>query len=651
MLRRPASFLKQLLLHGTTDAMAEANRSIVRGYMALAGAYYGVMVPVHFFALSGSDQVRMVIVSFVATIVAMVGWHETRKQVKSGKLELIAAATNWMVYINVMAAVHTNLDPSNLIYFPMMALAFAFTSVSIRMALFSISIVLSSLYIELTSDFIGQGMAYGYIGFTTAIGGLAFVIFLQRAIYAAISAKETAEDKLDDAKRKLVDAEGKLVEADQLTAAMRRRAMTDSLTGLPNRRAFFDFLRKDLGPAPKALDRWLIALDLDGFKMVNDVYGHLVGDELLIAVSRRMQDFGGPGTQISRIGGDEFNIILDGIDLEADCETWCNNLLAKVAEPYDVNGRLIQLSASIGCTKLIDCDDSTVLIRNADYALLHAKKRGKNRTIVFTREHEINARERFEIEDALRVADFSREIQVLFQPQVDLSQDQIVRAEALARWDCPELGRVEPERFIRIAEENGLISKITLAVLQKSIAALQNWTSPIPLAINLSGHDLLSNQVMNEIVDLLNASDLDPSLLEFEVTETAMMADTEKACENLNRLSTLGYSVALDDFGTGYSNFNYLRELPIDKLKVDRSFVKDIGNPMTEKILHSLTVTANALGVDCLLEGVEDEIQLVMAKRVGANSAQGYLFGKPMESSELVDVVEKQVEASSRMAR
>ncbi len=624
--------------------MAEANRAIVRGYLLLALIYYGVMIPVHFVALTGLNQIMMVTSASFASVIAIVGLHLTRQQIRSGHLELIAGAVNLSVYANVMAAVHTSFDVSNLIYFPMMALAFAFTSVSIRMAIISISVVLLSLQYELTTNFPNEGMAYAYIGFASAFGGLAFVIFLQRAMRVAIEAKESAESDLNE-------AEEKLVEAEQLNVAMRRRAMSDSLTGLPNRRAFFDMLNERSAQSAEGKVSWLISLDLDGFKMVNDVYGHIVGDELLKEVTRRMQKFCGSSAKVCRIGGDEFNVILDEVVSETECYSWAKHLLQKIAEPYDVEGRLIQLSASIGCTELKPCENSTSLVRNADYALLHAKKHGKNRAVVFTQEHEENAKKRFEVEDALRSADFNAEIQVLFQPQVELGQDKVIRAETLARWDCPQLGWVEPDRFISIAEESGLISKITLAVLTKAIAALRSWENPVPLAINLSGHDLLSNQVMDEILALLDKSDLSPSLLEFEVTETAMMADTEKACANLNRLSELGYSVALDDFGTGYSNFNYLRELPIDKLKVDRSFVEDIGNPMTEKILHSLAVTAQALGVDCLLEGVEDEVQLVMAKRVGVQSVQGYFFGKPMEGVELADTIAKQndlIEGSMR---
>lgn len=630
--------LKDLLVRGTTDALAEANRSIVRGYLALAAIYYSAIIPVHFIALEGAQSFRMIGFASLAAIVAISGWLETRNSVSANRLEFIAGATNLVIFANVLAAIHTNYNQSDLIYFPMMALGFAFISVTTRLAISSVGVVLLGLIFEIKASFAGQGGAYIYIAVATAITGLAFAGFLRRAIGVAIQAKEAAENSLSE-------AEGKLIEAERLTMKMRGKAMTDSLTGLPNRRAFFQQLKTTSFQQKESDKRWLIAIDLDGFKMVNDVYGHMVGDALLIEVSRRMQEYCGTNAKICRIGGDEFNVVLDDVANAQQCQRWCEKLLRKISEPYDVEGRLIQISASMGCINMAKGakgGNGNILIRNADYALLTAKKRGKNRVVAFNREHEKAATERFKIEDALRAADFATEIQVLFQPQVNIADDKILRAETLARWDCPSLGMVEPDRFITVAEESGLISKITLTVLKKAIAALRGWDKPIPLAINLSGLDLLSNQVMDEIIAEVEGSGLEPSLIEFEITETAMMADTQKASVNLYRLSRLGCGVALDDFGTGYSNFNYLRELPIDKLKVDRSFVNDISNPMTEKILHSLTVTASALGVDCLLEGVEDELQLVLAKRVGVQSVQGYLFGKPMEGEQLSSLIVEQ---------
>ena len=383
-------------------------------------------------------------------------------------------------------------------------------------------------------------------------------------------------------------------------------------------------------------------LDLDGFKAVNDGYGHLIGDELLKAVATRMQDYCGAKAHLSRMGGDEFNIILPNSAEPCIVEAWCRGLLEYVARVYLIEDRLVQISASIGCHQIDPAEGDAQLIRDADYALLHAKKHGKNRVVVFCDDHAEVAAERFRIEQALRVADFDTEIELLFQPQFDLGQNRIVRAEALARWNSPVIGDIMPARFIEVAEESGLIANITLSVLKQAIAALKKWKDPIPLSINLSGHDLISDPIIAQIIAQVEASGLDPALLEFEVTETAMMADTHKASSNMLRLAALGHPLALDDFGTGYSNFSYLRTLPISKLKVDRSFMKDVADPMTEKILHSLVGMARTLGVDCLLEGVENEIQLVIAKRVGTHMVQGYLFGMPMTAVELLSYIEEQ---------
>lgn len=354
-----------------------------------------------------------------------------------------------------------------------------------------------------------------------------------------------------------------------------------------------------------------------------------------------MQDYCGAEVHLSRMGGDEFNIILPDIADESEVESWCQGLLDHVAKVYLIEERLIQISASIGCNEIISTADDVQLVRDADYALLYAKKHGKNRMVVFRDEHAQVAAERFRIEQALRAADFDSEIELLFQPQFELGQNRMVRAEALARWSSPIIGDIMPGRFIEVAEESGLIAHITLAVLKQAIAALKNWHDPIPLSINLSGHDLISDPIIDQIIDQVKISGLDPALLEFEVTETAMMADMCRASRNMLRLSACGHPLALDDFGTGYSNFSYLRTLPISKLKVDRCFMENMGDPMTGKILQSLVGMARTLGVDCLLEGVEDELQLLMAKRVGAHIVQGYLFGMPMTAMELLSYIDE----------
>ncbi len=606
----------------TDSTVAQIYRPIIRGYFGVAATYYLIMTLTHFWSLSGADLAVMATTSTIASVVILGAWHALRKPLTIGKLEALTSIVNLLVLSNVLVALHLEYAQAKLVYFMMMAMIFAFACVSMRQALISVAATLGGLFFMLIKQDPDQLSIYGFIAFAAALSAVAITFFLRRAIGLAVTARREAEVRLK--------------ETENLSDTMRQQSLTDSLTELPNRRAFFESFRTSKSNINGEIDMWLILLDLDGFKAVNDVYGHITSDELLKAVSNRMRDFCGTYAHVSRMGGDEFNIIFSSTEGEDEVEVWCKKLLEKIAEVYKIDDRLIQISCSIGCHRISAGESDTQLIRHADYALLHAKKHGKNRVVVFKEEHAKDAAERYKIEQALRVADFDSEIELLFQPQFDLGKDKIVGAEALARWNSPIVGQIGPDLFIKIAEESGLIASITLTVLEKAISALQGWENKIPLSINLSGHDLLSEQIIDKIIDQVELSGLAPTLIEFEVTETAMMVDTRKASANMLRLANLGHPLALDDFGTGYSNFNYLRTLPINKLKVDRSFMENLTDPMTEKMLHSLSGMARTLGVHCLLEGIENELELLMAKRVGAQSVQGYLFGMPMGALELL---------------
>jgi diguanylate cyclase (GGDEF)-like protein len=600
---------------------------MISGYFGVTAVYYIVMTLVHFRMHSGAGLPLIVIASTSASIVFTLAWYAHRNAIALARLHIVITIANLFMLTNVMVAMESEFAPENLVYFIIMVMMFALACTSITQALVSIAAVLVGLFYVLLKHAPELLTIYGFITFSASMSSISITYFMRRALGLTAFARYEAENRLH--------------EAEKLGEEMRQRSLSDSLTGLPNRRAFFEALKRSKQEAASGRAMWLVLLDLDGFKAVNDGYGHLIGDALLKAVATRMQDYCGAEAHLSRMGGDEFNIILPGIAKENAVETWCQGLLDHVAEVYLIEDRLIQISASIGCHQIFSAENDIQLVRDADYALLYAKKHGKNRVVVFQDEHAKVAAEHFRIEQALRAADFDSEIELLFQPQIDLTQNRIVRAEALARWSSPIIGDIMPGRFIEVAEESGLIANITLAVLKKAIAALKNWPDPIPLSINLSGHDLISDPIINQIIDQVKISGLNPALLEFEVTETAMMADTSKASSNMLRLSARGHPLALDDFGTGYSNFNYLRTLPISKLKVDRSFMKNVADPMTEKILQSLVGMARTLGVDCLLEGVEDELQLLMAKRVGTHMVQGYLFGMPMTAMELLSHLEE----------
>jgi diguanylate cyclase (GGDEF)-like protein len=637
LLRRLINFADSSNGFDARSSIAQIYRPVIRGYFGVAAIYYIVMTLTHFWEFGGSDLLNMAAASITASLFALFSWHALRKPLSTGKLEALTSVTNMLILVNVLVALHLEYAQPKLIYFMMMAMIFAFACVSMRQALFSIIAALGGLIYELFRHESGQMGIYGFISFAAALSAIAITFFLRRAIGLAVAAKHEAELGRE--------------EAQNLGETMRQRSLSDSLTGLPNRRAFFETYTKYKNGGYPSHAAWLILLDLDGFKTVNDVYGHIMGDELLKNVAERLRKYCGTNAHVSRMGGDEFNIILTTNAGVAAVEAWCQKLLPQIAEIYRIDDRLIQVSGSIGCTEIIVDEADTQLIRNADYALLHAKRTGKNRVVVFCDEHAKNAAESHRIEQALRVADFDSEIELVFQPQFDLGHNKVVRAEVLARWDSPTLGPIGPDRFIKVAEESGLIANITLTVLHKAITALKSWDQPFPLSVNLSGHDLIADQVIDQIISTAQDSDLDPALLEFEVTESAMMPDTQKASANLGRLAALGHPIALDDFGTGYSNFGYLRTLPISKLKVDRSFMENLTDPMTEKILHSLAGMARTLDVQCLLEGVENELELLMAKRVGAQSVQGYYFGIPMSAVQLFEYLDEQSASSEQPIR
>lgn len=624
-------------------ALARAYQPIIRGYFAVAALYYAIMALADVLMMSGNALLAMTSASFVAAVATLAAAFELRRPMSQKNLERMAGIVSLLVIGNVLVALRIEYNEAKLGYFMMMAMIFAFASVSVRQAVLSVALTLGALWFELYQHANDQLSVYGFVSFAAGISAISISYFLRRSIEFAIAARKDAEDARREAECARTDAEDRLVEAQRIGESMRRRSLSDSLTGLPNRRAFFEAL----APAKRRVETgqatWLVLLDLDGFKHVNDNYGHLIGDALLKAVAGRLRDHCGKDAHVSRMGGDEFNLILSGIHDEESVEQWCQDLLTLLAGVYLIEDRLIRISGSIGCYRVAAGETDSKLIQSADYALLHAKRHGKNRVVLFREDHARDSAERYEIEHALRSADLASEIELLFQPQFDLGQGRVVGAEALARWRSPSLGPVKPDRFIRVAEESGLIAKITLVVLGKAIDALESWSQPVPVSINLSGNDLMSDQIIDQIIARVAESRLPHELIEFEVTETAMMPDARKASANLLRLSDLGHPIALDDFGTGYSNFTYLRSLPIGKLKVDRSFMESVTDPMTEKVLHSLVGMARTLNVHCLLEGVENELELVMAKRVGAQSVQGYLFGVPMTLNELRDhVAERQ---------
>ena len=637
------------------DALASTYQPIVRGYFMIAAVYYAIMTLTHFWYVEAESLQLMAGVSSLATVVIGASWYRLRKPQKMLTLELITTLVNMLMLTNVLVALHIEYAQVKLVYFIMMVMIFGLTSLSLRQASLSTILVIGALAFEVRLHDALQ-VIYGFVGFGAAFSALSISHYLRGAFGLAIEAK----NKADVAR---ATAEKQLAGEKSLGETLKYESITDSLTKLPNRRAFFDELAKRQNSEPDGKRYWLALLDLDGFKAVNDSHGHLMGDELLKAAAFRMRYYCGDDAHVSRIGGDEFAVLFETANAagngslarlgapNSEAEKWCQGLLDRLARTFPIAGRLVQISGSIGCCEIDPSKEATKLFHEADFALLQAKKNGKSQVMPFTEHHAKEAEKRQGIEQALKAADFDQEIELVFQPQFALDTTTMVRAEALARWTSPKVGKIGPTDFVKIAEECGLIADISIAVVRKALDTLSGWDDPIPLSINLSANDLTSDQAIDDIIALLAESSVAHDLIEFEVTETAMLHDTSRATKNLGRLAALGHKIAIDDFGTGYSNFSYLRSLPIHKLKIDRSFLENLSDPMTEKVLKSLVGMASTLGVECLLEGVEDELGLMVAKRAGAGFVQGYLLGRPMSAKELVKAQPEAREAADELTQ
>ncbi len=617
----------------TAAAVQEIYRPIIRGYFAVFAAYYLIIFPTNFGYYHGADLLVVTACALITSALGIIGYFYLRNPAPPNLVERMLVVLNFLVVSNVVIALNLVFEPTKLSYFVIMVMLFALASVSMRQSTLSIAFATLAFITYVPKLSSEDTVTYGFLVFGAVMASLSITFYLRKAISFIAKAK--------------IDAEGRLEEARIVGDNMRQKSLSDSLTGLPNRRAFFEALRKATGQMktereqatlaalPEQSNLWLVLVDLDGFKAVNDVHGHLVGDLLLKEVADRLNNHCKDSAHVSRMGGDEFNIILVSPCEEDQIKDWCDRLLESLAKPYVVEGRHVRVSGSMGCRMMDISEAARPQINEADYALMAAKQQGKNRCVVFNEAHAKVAAERHMVEQALRFADLENELELLFQPQIDLREQKVVRAEALARWTSPMVGSIEPTRFIQVAEEAGLITEITLTVVSKAFRVAKGLSNSVPLAINLSSHDVITDPIIDHIIALAKQFEIDPKVIEFEVTETAMMADLEKATDNLNRLAKLGFSIALDDFGTGYSNFSYLRRLPIRKLKVDRSFLENAGDPMTEKVLFSLAGMARTLGVECLLEGIESEVDLLMAKRVGVDAVQGFLFGRPMTAEAL----------------
>lgn len=416
----------------------------------------------------------------------------------------------------------------------------------------------------------------------------------------------------------------------------------DPLTGLPNRLLLQSRLSHAIDRARRGEHRaGLLFLDLDRFKDVNDSLGHPAGDELLMGIAKRLLPRIRGEDTLARQGGDEFVLLLERIGDPQDAAQFAQSILRLLADPFHIAGREVYIGASIGISIYPDdAADATQLNRNADTALYQAKTGGRNTYRFYTEAMTCAANERLALEGDLRRALEQNEFQVHYQPQVDTSDGRLVGVEALVRWNHPRDGLISPARFIPVAEETGLIAPIGEWVLRSACAQAKAWLDakmpPITLAVNLASHQFSSRKLADRVAAILTETGYPAEHLELEITESAIMEQGEEAIAILRQIKELGVFIAIDDFGTGYSSLAYLKRFPVDKLKVDQSFIRDIPQDQNDmEIAATIIAMAKNLRLKVLAEGVETEAQLAFLKERGCEQYQGYLYSRPVPAGEI----------------
>jgi diguanylate cyclase (GGDEF)-like protein len=428
------------------------------------------------------------------------------------------------------------------------------------------------------------------------------------------------------------------------TGELRHQSLHDALTGLPNRVLALDRAEQMLARARRQqIPVAALYIDIDGFKHVNDTFGHAAGDELLRTVATRLEGVVREGDTAARLSGDEFVVLVEGSALDAGPELVAERLLEVLRQPYEMDGqnaRPLSLTASIGIA-LGERASAAELLSDADIALYEAKAAGKNYYMLFQSSMQTAAQDRLTLEMDLAEALEQRQLFLQYQPTFDLQSERVIGVEALIRWRHPTRGVIPPIEFIPVAEESGLIVPIGRWVLQEACRQAAHWYGEghrIGMAVNVSGRQLDDDELVNDVRGALQESGVNPATLTLEITETTLMRDADATARRLRSLKQLGVCIAIDDFGTGYSSLAYLRQFPVDALKIDRSFISGIaGSKGSAALIHTLVQLGKTLDIETLAEGIEEQSQLETLQREHCDHGQGFLFSRPLD----VDAVEK----------
>ena len=469
----------------------------------------------------------------------------------------------------------------------------------------------------------GQGVGHSAMGISLTILIMLTLHLLKlhdRVFVRLVESRMAVEAE----KQRAIEAEK--VAIDEQTR-VGRIACTDPLTGLANRRGFMGFLEQLSGSGWKQA---LILFDLDGFKPINDTFGHPVGDAMLIEVSRRLQAVGPTGS-VARLGGDEFAVLCDCPTARAAKE-FAERAVDAISQPFVIDGRTMRISASAGLSFQVADQLSDAILR-ADVALYSAKRAGRGKVAVFSDEMQHKFQRRTSIEQALREPGLAGSIDLAFQPIFDLKGMRLHAFEALARWRHSELGWISPSEFIPITEQISLLEEMSDTLLRRAARAAGQWPIDVRLSFNLSAVQLCSPGTAAKLLDIIRQEGLLPDRLQIEVTETALLADFDIARQNLSELRANGVEIVLDDFGAGYSSISYLREMNFDKVKLDGSLISGLtaGNREGLPLLKGALALCDAMDRPCVAEHIETQQQLAMLTNLGCRFGQGYFLSPPID--------------------
>lgn len=454
-----------------------------------------------------------------------------------------------------------------------------------------------------------------------------------------------------DAILKPLSTGGYVLTFDDVTAYVRdaELAQKDALTGLQNRASLHERLQEMLARAKRTgAAVAIICLDLDRFKAVNDTLGHPVGDALLRKVSERLVSSVREGDVVARLGGDEFAILQADTAQPQAAQTLAARLVDLISRTYVVDGHMLNIGTSVGVAlSPSDASEPDELMKRADLALYRAKADGRGTFRFFEASMDARMKERRSLELDLRQALAMKEFTLAYQPQYDLGSNTVVGFEALLRWEHPVRGTVPPAEFIPLTEDIGIITPIGEWVLRTACREAAGWARPVSIAVNLSPVQFRSAKLVETILSALTRSGLDPSRLELEITEGALLANTEEVLATLNRLRALGIRISMDDFGTGYSSISYLQKFPFDKIKIDRAFVGGLGaDADCTAIVRAVAGLGASLGIKTTAEGVETPEQLAAIRAEGCSETQGFLTGRPMTGAAAAALLMDQIGSS-----